>query len=255
MNPVTKRHDKDSFFKYYTAASAKITLENATRKWSTPFLFNDPFDNQFDLYFEEPSEALAAENLARFQRIVTSPEPIKDNQFGSRTDDVRLIQQVHLQNPDFQYTEEEMAYLLEGEIEGMQQTVNIMPEINADLRSKMADTSIFCLSETHDNLLMWSHYFDAALRETLNTITLTKSEVWAYEREWRIVTTLRDKAQAHEILPFAPEEVGAVYLGCKIDENDKNEIIAITRRKYPQAKIFQAEKHEREFALAFRDST
>jgi len=298
MNPVTKRHDKDSFFKYYTAASAKITLENATRKWSTPFLFNDPFDNQFDLYFEEPSEALAAENLARFQRIVTSPEPIKDNQFGSHTDDVRLIQQVHLQNPDFQYTEEEMAYLLEGEIEGMQQTVNIMPEINADLRSKMADTSIFCLSETHDNLLMWSHYaqhhtgavikflalpevdsplivaqpvrytsqvprltfsrlmdFDAALRETLNTITLTKSEVWAYEREWRIVTTLRDKAQAHEILPFAPEEVGAVYLGCKIDENDKNEIIAITRRKYPQAKIFQAEKHEREFALAFRDIT
>jgi hypothetical protein len=51
-------HGKYAFFKYYTADSAKLTLKNTSRKWSTPLLFNDPFDNQFDLFFEEPSEEL-----------------------------------------------------------------------------------------------------------------------------------------------------------------------------------------------------
>src|SRR2546430_8409125 len=47
------------FFKYYTAEAAKLTLEHCSRKWSTPLCFNDPFDNQFDLHFEDPSEQLA----------------------------------------------------------------------------------------------------------------------------------------------------------------------------------------------------
>lgn len=68
-------HDRKSFFKYYTADSAKLTLKKVSRKWSTPFLFNDPFDNQFDLHFEEPSEESAQE----------------------------MIRQAHLRNPDIQY--------------------------------------------------------------------------------------------------------------------------------------------------------
>src|SRR5262249_58761767 len=56
-------------------------------------------------------------------------------------------------------------------------------------------------------------------------------------------------------LPYAPEEVGAVYLGCKIANDDKEEIIEITRRLYAQAKLYQAEKHPREFALIFAEIT
>jgi hypothetical protein len=52
---------------------------------------------------------------------------------------------------------------------------------------------------------------------------------------------LRDKTKSYEILPYAPEEVG-VYLGCKMSKGDRDEIIEIMRRKYPQAKIFQASK-------------
>ena len=40
----------------------------------------------------------------------------------------------------------------------MQRAIKISPETNAEIRSVMADTAVFCLSETHDNLLMWSHY-------------------------------------------------------------------------------------------------
>ncbi len=79
--------------------------------------------------------------------------------------------------------------------------------------------------------------------------------MWHYEREWRIVTSLRDKTKPFEILPFAPEEVGAVYLGCKIADRDRQEIIEVSRRKYPTAEIYQAVKHENEYALNFSEVT
>jgi len=275
-----------------------LTLKYTTRKWSTPPLFNDPFDNQFDLYFEEPSDELVEKNLKQFLEITTSSQPLKTNQFGSWTPQVEMIRQARLRNPDFKFTEAELAYIREGVIEGMQRTIKIEPESNEEIRRIMADTTVFCLSETYDNLLMWSHYaknhtgvvikflslpevdsplitaqpvrytpqmprlnfdvlmdFDKARKHVLETITLTKSEVWAYEKEWRIICALRNKTQSYEILPYAPEEVGTVYLGCKIAKDDKEEIIEITRHKYAKAKIFQAEKHEREFALSFREIT
>ena len=46
-----------------------------------------------------------------------------------------------------------------------------------------------------------------------------------------------------------------MYLGCNISIEDKEGIIEVTRRIYPKAKMFQAEKHEKEFALTFSEIT
>ena len=46
-----------------------------------------------------------------------------------------------------------------------------------------------------------------------------------------------------------------MYLGCNIAKEDKEEIIEVTRRLYWKAKLFQAQKHEREFALTFNEIT
>jgi hypothetical protein len=191
-----------------------------------------------------------------------------------------------------------MAEFRDAMIEGMRGAIKNVPIMNAQIRSIMSHSTVFCLSETHDNLLMWSHYaqnhtgavikflalievdaptivaqpvryaeqipqlefdslmnFEEVPREIINIVTLTKSKVWAYEKEWRIVSRLRDKTKSYEILPYAPEEVGSVYLGCNVANEDKEEIIEVTRRMYAGAKIFQAEKHEREFALTFSEIT
>ena len=291
INPT---HNKDGFFKYYTAESAKLTLRSGARKWSTPFVFNDPFDNQFDLRFEEPTNEIAQVNLDLFRNAVTSPEPFKPNQFGPMTAAMELLRQVHVENPGLKYSEDEISYLMEGQLEGMKRVAKVASETNVEIRRIMADTTVFCLSETHDNLLMWSHYarnhkgavvkflslpevdsplisaqpvrysahmprltfaslmdFDDARRSVLETITLSKSEVWAYEKEWRIIAALCDKAADCEYLPYAREEVGAIYLGCNMLREDKDEIVDIARLQYANAKIFQAKKHEGEFALTF----
>ena len=155
---IAPLHNKDGFFKYYTAESAKVTLESCTRKWSTPFLFNDPFDNQFDLIYDEPTTELIDQNLQKFLEILNSSEPLLPSQFGADTPAMEALRQLHIDDPDFRYTEEEIAYLKEGVVEGMVRVIAALPEVNAEIRRIIADTTIFCLSETHDNLLMWSHY-------------------------------------------------------------------------------------------------
>lgn len=89
------------------------------------------------------------------------------------------------------------------------------------LENVRSTKGIFCLSETHNNVLMWSHYADSHrgiclemdVPEVLNSarkvnyvgelptlnffehdqdaltrqVLLSKQEQWAYEREWRII--------------------------------------------------------------------
>ena len=40
------------FFKYVNVDAAKIILESGKLRWSSPLMFNDPFDVQFDLHVE-----------------------------------------------------------------------------------------------------------------------------------------------------------------------------------------------------------
>ena len=60
-----------------------------------------------------------------------------------------------------------------------------------------------------------------------------------------------DASKTYEIRAFVPEEIGAVYLGCKMTRADKVELIKIIKAKYPIAEVFEATKSEHEFALDF----
>ena len=288
---VKPRHNQPSFFKYYTAESAKKTLLKTRLKWSSPKLFNDPFDNQFNFQFEEPTESVTREQTEEFLRIISSNEPIRDGQFGARiSQKLRMLQQI-FSNNQHDFSDEEREYISQGLVEGMGNLISKETKYNQEIHEILSDTSIFCMSETNDNILMWSHYtdnhtgavieFHAQLEdsaflvaqrvryestipvftlemvkerrtdELFEMITLTKSTDWEYEKEWRIVAAMRDKSKDYEILPFPPEEVAAIYFGCRATDECKREIIEIVNDKYPDVKIYQARKHEREFSLVF----
>jgi hypothetical protein len=131
---TTPRHNRDSFFKYYTLESAKLTLGNGSRKWSTPFLFNDPFDNQFDLDFPDPTPELVDQQTAQFIARLRSTEPFAPDHFVSNEPYVVMeyLRQVHQDNPDFQYTEDDIAYLAGGTLQGMQNVKKTAPEASAE---------------------------------------------------------------------------------------------------------------------------
>lgn len=89
--------------------------------------------------------------------------------------------------------------------------------------------------------------------EVIKRFVTAKATDWSYEREWRVVIHLTDSNRRTWDLAFSPEELAAVYLGCRISRNNEEEIVAEIRRHYTGTKIFAAEKMERKFALRFRD--
>jgi hypothetical protein len=151
------------------------------------------------------------------------------------------------------------------------------------------DLGVVSLAATVDNLLLWAHYasshtgiaiefhasdlthgkfFGDALpvayqvdlpvvdvyrdepTDQVRKILLTKSEDWAYEREWRITVTNRS---AQTYVCFDPRLVHAVYLGCKIAD-DKRDIVRqwlSDRSCSPAPKILQARQSDTQYGLVF----
>lgn len=287
------QNDKEYFFKYYSAQSTKLVLGNCSRKWSSPLEFNDPFDNQFDLHMHENKEEMAQQLHETFLKHITGDAPVSDFQSSPMAKKIEYLRKF-VKESNMQFSQEDLADLLEDARKGVKNAAALVPQLNNSIHSVLADTSIFCMSETHDNLLMWAHYaqnhtgavikflnisgvdsplglaqavrysnempvlhskdkigFDDLPTKVINHITLTKGMDWAYEKEWRMVSSMRDKNKKSEIISFAREEVGAVYLGCKIEPADRQEIFEVTVNDYPKAEIFQAHKHEKSFSLVF----
>ncbi len=84
----------------------------------------------------------------------------------------------------------------------------------------------------------------------------TKSKHWEYEQEWRCASFINDKKDLNsetliELKPISCHEILSIYLGCLMEENIKDEVVRLARQKIPQVKIYEAMKHESQFALTF----
>jgi len=155
---IIARHNRDGFFKYYTPEAAILTLEGGSRKWSSPVLFNDPFDNQFSLDFTDPSDELAIQVFEGIDKVLTSREPVRPDQLGSHTEMAEFLRQLRQSDVDFRYTEDDIACMKEIILGMMNDLKKRAPETSNEIRRLLSDIIVFCVSERNDNILMWSHY-------------------------------------------------------------------------------------------------
>lgn len=109
--------------------------------------------------------------------------------------------------------------------------------------------------EANDNHCIWG-----ALRQTL----LTKARDWQHEAEWRVIN-LETPAESPEaiapqaemltrgskLLPFAREEVTAVYLGADMPAAHRTKIMELVTEYYPWAEIYQAHQQAKGLTLDF----
>ena len=267
QSTMLSSNSRKFFFKYYSPETAKKVLETCTRRWSNPALFNDPFDTQFELFADVDAGAEAPKVLSTYLR--------KRKAAGKS---VTLP-------PDLR------ARALPAARESVQRYNSSVEEINTRIRNRFAKTTLFCVSELNDNLLMWAHYakdhtgvvakflcvpgvdtlciaqqvkyscdmpkmgrwdlVPGVGEQIFRLLALTKSKDWAYEKEWRVIRYSERQSETYEDISFAPEELGALYLGWKIEEALKPELINIARRKFPKAEIYQARPHPQKFKLEF----
>jgi hypothetical protein len=91
-----------------------------------------------------------------------------------------------------------------------------------------------------------------ALDETqLLEYAYIKSDIWAYEKEWRVWDLKQGMPdELHSDYPLYTNELGAVYLGCRIDPDIRTRIIQLLAG-YPNAKAFQGRNARDAFKLHF----
>jgi Protein of unknown function (DUF2971) len=89
-----------------------------------------------------------------------------------------------------------------------------------------------------------------ATPELFEEAVFVKAIDWEYEKEWRLVGGW-EKEKTEEFIPFYPEELTAVYLGCRMSEKDKKEIKELAIKKYGHATIYEGTKSTQRFAVEF----
>jgi hypothetical protein len=83
-------------------------------------------------------------------------------------------------------------------------------------------------------------------------LVTTKARAWEHEKEWRVVSKRRPyENQGYEDCRFEPREVSKVFLGCKIDGADKNDILGLLSGAFAHVEVYQAKQNPKMFRLDF----
>jgi len=292
-------HNRSSFYKYTSASTAARILQSSSVIYRSPLQFNDPFDIQSGLHFDFDIDVLPEIILNRIEDLAARddrPDVSVADSFGE------LVMRLWEMKRTRPFPRENFRELARPLLVFLKEQAVLFQKQYQDVwwNKFLPRLRVFCVSETHDNLLMWSHYsqdhtgvvFEFRVlpeednplcvakpveycssppaffsrREWLDeffgvrNIDLTalyfryayvKSDVWAYEREWRVwdlLPSLEDSL--HSYYDLRANEIAAVYLGCRIDPQMKATIVGLLEGR-PDVRVFQARKALDDFRLEF----
>lgn len=309
-------HDRRFFYKYSTSETALLILENRKLRYSSPVFFNDPFDVQTTLDYGftllDLNEALQKE-LDRLTESEEEPPGIPGNPWYEKLLQVRQAKRGRSKSAQIQIELLREIHKQSLTRDHEKRREIRIKEVNAWWRNVVKATTVFCVAEEKDNLLMWAHYANdhrgvvlefeclseldnplcaarkvkyvekppvfGELDEYVKCYTgqipplehdtlyydlmLSKSRHWAYEKEWRVFIppydmenpTIPREANGNEILfelvRLYPQELSAVYFGCRIDPKDRKKIEECLVGDLRHAKCYYAIRNERQYRLDF----
>lgn len=152
----TRAHDRSHFFKYASFQTAMQVIESKSFRWSSPIKFNDPFDHQAGFVLDFNPDEFAKLFTASIERIIFSdvvPTVAPVSLFAALTLQLRSIRN---KLPH----EKILRELHEASSDSAAILHESIGQLNADLQEHLCHSRVFCISEQHDNVVMWSHYAD-----------------------------------------------------------------------------------------------
>ncbi|MGA2445872.1 MAG: DUF2971 domain-containing protein [Opitutaceae bacterium] len=155
MRSPNRTHDRQSFFKYMSAATANIVLTSHTLRWSSPILFNDPFDVPREMSFGLTSVDIGQALARRMAGLIEHP-PENTADLEPR---LRLIIDTVRKGipPELKV---ELFDGLKATATSHRPTGGSMDALRAMWRTLLPDFRILCLTESPAHLAMWCHYAD-----------------------------------------------------------------------------------------------
>ena len=144
------------FYKYMTAEVGKIVLDSKKLRWSSPILFNDPFDvkREFSLGFE--SNEIREPLINELKRLVYAKD-IPD--LSSKPKVAFMINR--LRSKDYDDIRETVMSEIFQSIDDNPNSDGSLEIMKRQWASFLPELRILCLSESNDNIALWSHYSDS----------------------------------------------------------------------------------------------
>jgi Protein of unknown function (DUF2971) len=132
--------------------TARIVLQERTLRWSSPHLFNDPFDIQFDLNLNyDPEEVIEKALAKQWDGYVGEVDLTSGNPLGRQLmqlrDKIKGISR-----------ERFIEFMRPAVRESLDVALATLPQFQEAYRAHLTGIKILCLSETNVSILMWSHY-------------------------------------------------------------------------------------------------
>lgn len=138
-----------------SAATAKVVLERRTLRWSSPILFNDPFDVPREMiYGTQPSEVVTA-SARQIARLIEHP-PENTTELSPK---LRWIVET-VKSGITPSLKAELIQNLRGDHHHIPTSASL-DEFRQLWRQWLPDFRILCLTESALHSAMWLHYADA----------------------------------------------------------------------------------------------
>lgn len=139
-------------FKFMTAATGRIVLENRRLRWSTPRTFNDPFDVQFDLRIDIDRDEVRRLALQKMWDDLYGPEP---EPAANLVGVLMRFMRGRIPAWSLEQLEANMGAALDESLDGGSAT---LPRFRAEAREHLRNSKILCLTTAPENFMMWTHY-------------------------------------------------------------------------------------------------
>ena len=81
---------------------------------------------------------------------------------------------------------------------------------------------------------------EARRKKTIEKIVYSKTLSWQHEGEYRLAIPIRNGESPWNTLKYHPEEITELYLGCAMQQADKEDIVSKAKVLNPEIAIFQA---------------
>lgn len=156
LKNINRTHDRECFYKYMTAETARIVLATNSIRFSSPDNFNDPFDVVRDvrLGFSYSDLYKQINNLA--YDICENQDALRDYlspNFLTLCEVFRLMPRWHREN-------RKNSRIDEGEARKLFATLQASNELKVIWEKIVKSNRILSLTEDNDNEVMWAHYAD-----------------------------------------------------------------------------------------------
>jgi hypothetical protein len=140
-------------YKYLSVGAAEAVLKNASLRWSSPPLLNDPFDVQTALVLKVSDEEV----------ISLALKYIADRLIRPRTAVNFIGTSLNLMSSKgIKFSEDQLDLEFRSSLTtSLTKLKGALPRFSAELIAGLSNSKYLCLSEAYDIPTMWSHYADA----------------------------------------------------------------------------------------------